>query len=576
MSQIIQDIINILNAEPDKKLRDIKINTFKKCLTEKNKISSKNIKQEIKNLLNESYFVNFFKENNIIIDDFNEKMLFFIWLLNIKNPYCKTCNKPVKGFRPGSYFLREYCSIACRNKNKELIEKTKKTFLKKYGVDSYVKTQEFKNKQELFLKDKSKREKRKLKIKQTFLKKYGVDNPMKIKEIKEKALNTFLRKYNVDNPMKHEKIKEKIIKNELYKYGVYNPMQRHLKNLDKLNKKYIEENFIDQNKKFLLNKFMKFYNCSQTFAHGKLKEFNIFFKSAGYSNSEKEIVDFIKSIYSGEIIENSRNIISPYELDIYIPEKNLAIEFNGLFWHSIDSKELINEYKFKHLKKTQACEDKNINLLHIFENEWIDPRKQEIWKSVISYKLGVINKKYYARKLRIVEIDSKIASQFFEENHLQGNTFAKINLALIDNNDIISVMTFSKPRYSKIAQYELIRFASKKFTACVGCAQKLFKHFIEKYQPESVVSYANRRWAFKNNIYQKLGFEFIKESEPNYFYFKTNDILNLYPRVKFQKHKLKNYSDVSYDPSLTETEIMFNSGYRRIYDAGNLVYLWRA
>ena len=102
--------------------------------------------------------------------------------------------------------------------------------------------------------------------------------------------------------------------------------------------------------------------------------------------------------------------------------------------------------------------------------------------------------------------------------------------------------------------------------------------FIENYKPKSIISYANRRWAFKNkNIYQKLKFQYQSESEPNYYYFKLND-LKLYHRVNFQKHKLKNLIDTKdfYNDNLSETEIMFNAGYRRIYDCGNLVYAWQA
>jgi len=491
-------------------------------------------------------------------------------------------------------FLEKY-NVKNPMQAKEIQDKVKLTFFEKYN-DYWIKSDEYKLRKEEIQN----------KIKKTNTEKYGVEYPLQSKEIQDKIKKKNLEKYGTVVPSKNpdikNKIKESIQKSipqikldkskHLFKILDINPeikdkfnsiqsSEEKYKFLVNENIKFITESFLDQNNIFKIKEFCELYKVHPSNAYKILHQLNIDYnKSAGYSNSEKEIVDFIKSIYSGEIIENSRNIISPYELDIYIPEKNLAIEFDGLFWHSFNSKSQVKEYKFKHLKKTQLCEKKGINLLHIFENEWLDPIKREVWKSVLAYKLGVINRKYYARKLRIVEIDSKLASAFFEENHLQGgNANAKIKLALVDKNNIISVMTFSKPRYSKVAQYELIRFASLKYTACVGCAQKLFKYFIEKYHPESVVSYANRRWAFKNkNIYQKLGFEFITEAEPNYYYFHPSDPFKLYHRSQFQKHKLRNHKETKdfFDPSLTETEIMFNSGYRRIYDAGNLVYMWRA
>ena len=206
------------------------------------------------------------------------------------------------------------------------------------------------------------------------------------------------------------------------------------------------------------------------------------YRNKNYFN-EKEIIEFIKEYYQGKIIENSRSIISPYELDIYIPEKNIAIEFNGLLWHSygkfiLDPKQEDLQYqKYRHLLKTKAAEEKNINLLHIFEYEWLDPLKQDIWKSIILYKLGIIKQRYFARKLKIKKVSNKEAKEFLELNHIQGSSSAKVKLGLYDNDKLISIMTFAKPRFNKNFEYELIRFASLKYSACVGCAQKLFKYF---------------------------------------------------------------------------------------------------
>jgi len=476
------------------------------------------------------------KNYNITVTNLTGKQLKFHLENNLIDfPRCKECGKILKWRNNGSY--GQFCSAKCSNKNSEKLKKIEETSLKKYGV-----------------KHPSQSEQSKKKLINTNLKKYGVRSTAQLDWVKEKAKQTCLKKF------KHVSSEVGNIKNlELYN-----------------NKEFIKKNFLDENNYFKLKEFMNFFNCSQVAAHSTLKRLQIDFNHrTSYSNLEKEIINFIKEIYSGEIIENSRKIISPYELDIYIPEKNLAIEFNGLYWHSFNDIDSLNEFKFRHLNKTKLCEEKDINLLHIFENEWLDLTKQDIWKSIISYKLGIVKQRYFARKLEIKEINSKLARDFFEENHIQGYTNAGIRIGLFDNQKLISCMTFAKPRFNKNYQYELIRFASLKYTSCVGCAQKLFKYFLRKYQPESIISYANRRWAFaKKNIYQKLNFKFIKETEPNYYYFKLKD-LKLYHRSYFQKYKLKNYSDIQFDPSLTETEIMFNSGYRRIYDCGNLVYEFR-
>ena len=497
--------------------------------------------------------------------------------------------------------------------NKEIQEKIKKTRLEKYGVEYPFQSKEiqekiiqtFKNKYGVIRPFQSEeiQEKAKLscikkynverplqskeiqeKANNTCIEKYGSESPLSNKEIYKKARETFNKKFNCFYPMQNKEIKEKAQLTCLNKYGVKVPSQKHLKNLDKLNKEFIEENFFNENSEFLYHEFKEFYGYAHSRPHQILKELNINYKKRGGTSSyEDEIVEFIKSFYSGEIIKNDRSIIAPKELDIYIPEHNLAIEFHGLFWHSINNKNQIKYYKFKHLEKTKACEAKGINLLHIFENEWLDPIKKDIWKSIIKYKLKSVNKKYFARKLDLKLIqDKKLVRKFFDENHLQGGgAIGSILIGGFDKKtgELITCMTFGKSRYNKEIGYELIRFASKKYSACIGCASKLFKYFVSNFDPKSIVSYANRRWASAGaNLYSTIGLKYVGESEPNYFYFKPNEVIpRLYPRVTFQKHKLKDHPDTKdfYSSLLTESEIMFAAGFRRIYDAGNLIFHWK-
>lgn len=105
-------------------------------------------------------------------------------------------------------------------------------------------------------------------------------------------------------------------------------------------------------------------------------------KSGIASIEEQLLLKYVKSIYTGTVIKNDRTILSKHrEIDIYLPEKKLAFEFDGLFWHS-------DRYKptTYHIDKTNECESKNIQLIHIFEDEWHN--KQEIVKSRISGLLG--------------------------------------------------------------------------------------------------------------------------------------------------------------------------------------------
>ena len=578
-------------------------------------ILTRSIKKD-KNLFIE--ILNYFNENfeDTDFQKFSE-VLYRIENNLIKKPVCKTCGKKLN-FENTYRGYGQFCSRECSIQNKELKEKREQTCIEKYGGKTPLNSKEIQNK-----------------CKQTWLKKYGTDNPIKNKKIREKAIKTIkekfgtdnvfklkefqeiakqrrIEKYNTEIPLRNPFIKQKMINTNLKIYGTPYPTQNekikekisqtckekygvkwftqtdkfkkiisgpkelpYLKNLDKLNKEFIEKNFFDENKRFLRDKFRDFFGYSIIRSYTILKHLNIEYnKQNSYSIKEKEILNFIKEIYSGEIIENSRKIISPYELDIFIPEKNLAIEFNGLLWHSEGLKNFKENIKYYHLEKTRLTEEKGINLLHIFENEWLDPIKQTIWKSIISYKLRIVKQRYFARKLEIKEVNNKEAKKFFEDNHIQGYTNAGIKIGLYDNQKLVSCMTFAKPRFNKNYQYELIRFASLKYSSCVGCAARLFKYFIKNYKPNSIISYANRRWASSlSNVYQKLGFKFLRETEPNYYYFKMDFQPKLYSRNRFQKHKLKNLP--AFDYSLTESEIMFNSGYRRIYDAGNLVYEWK-
>ena len=280
------------------------------------------------------------------------------------------------------------------------------------------------------------------------------------------------------------------------------------------------------------------------------------------SSGENEVYEYVKQlITNNEVLINDRSL--GFELDIYIPEKKLAIEFNGIFWHSQDKKG-----KNYHKNKTDGCNGKGIQLLHIFENEWADENKKEIWKSVIRNKLGIYEKKIGARKTKLGYVSKNESDIFLEENHLQGSCNSSYQLGLYDDG-LICLMTFGKSRYNKGAEWELLRFVSKKGYKVIGGASKLLKYFRNKYSGK-IISYANKRWS-NGDLYEKIGFDYIHDSSPNYFYYKNGSLI-LESRIKYQKHKLKNILDV-YDEKLSESKNMENNGYNSIYDSGNKVYI---
>lgn len=281
------------------------------------------------------------------------------------------------------------------------------------------------------------------------------------------------------------------------------------------------------------------------------------------SYKEVEISDYLSEYI--EVETNNRTILDGKELDIYIPSKNIAIEFNGLYWHS----ELYKDKNY-HLDKTERCIENGVNLIHVWEDDW--KYKQDIVKSMLLNKIGQTPNKIYARKTEVKVIqDTKIVSKFIEENHLQGKVGSKIKLGLYHENELISLMTFGSLRKnlgqeSKKGHYELLRFCNKKYTSVIGGASKLFKYFITNYKPLSIISYANRDHS-DGNLYKQLGFILDKKTKPNYYYIKNNFRYN---RFNFRKDVL---TKEGYNKNKTEKQIMLERGYYRIYDSGSYKYI---
>ena len=284
------------------------------------------------------------------------------------------------------------------------------------------------------------------------------------------------------------------------------------------------------------------------------------------SKSEDEIADFIKN-KGFAIIRNDRSILdNKHELDIYIPDKQFAIEFDGVFWHNE-----VNKPINYHLDKTEECKKKGIRLIHIFEDEWLD--KSNIWKSMLNNLLGLNENRIFARKCKIKEVSMDESKNFLEENHLQGYCHSQIRYGLYYNNKLVSLMTFGKTRHfigNSSHQFELLRFCNKLNTSVIGAASRLFKYFIKTVKPNNIVSYADKRWS-NGNIYEKLRFHKYNESKPNYYYVIGNRRKN---RFNFRKSILVKKYNCPQD--MSEHEFCKSKGWYRIYDCGCLCYEWKS
>lgn len=281
------------------------------------------------------------------------------------------------------------------------------------------------------------------------------------------------------------------------------------------------------------------------------------------SIKEKEIAEYISSL-GITVLTNDRTTLNGTELDVFVPDFNIAFEFDGIFWHN----ELYKDENY-HVTKTNKCAEQGIRLVHIFEDEWI--YKKDIWKSMIANLLNKTEYRIYARKCSVNEVSAKEATTFLDSNHIQGKCGSTIRYGLYYNDELVSLMTFGKTRHfigSSRHEYELLRFCNKLNTNVVGGASKLFSHFVKEHNPMSVVSYADRRWS-TGNLYKKLGFQIYNISKPNYFYVIDNKRHN---RFNFRKSVLmKKYNCPK---EMSEREFCNSQKWWRIYDCGSLCYEW--
>jgi len=494
-------------------------------------------------------------------------------------------------------------------KNLEIKEKSQQKIFEKYGVTSAAKNDEIKEKIRNKLNNKTIEEKR-LTIKKredSWIKKNSEEkNKIKAKTAKtnanksneenikilEKRKNTCLKKYNNEYAISSTEVRNKILNIFNEKFGGNTPFSnkdvknKALKSYKNKHIKYIQKNIINFQCEYishidkgnsnieyslLCKRTNKKFNIGYSNLRNRILsnlEISPYFRPIyGKSEMEVDLLNLIKTFYNETILSNTKKIISPLELDIYVPELKLAFEFNGLYWHSEINKE--NNY---HLNKTELCEQNGIQLIHILEDDWI--YKQEIIKSMILNKLGKTSNKIFGRKTEIKEVtDNKLIMEFLETNHIQGFVGSKVKIGLFYENELVSLMTFGNRRIAmgkkstNEGEYELLRFCNKLNTNVIGGASKLFKYFIKNYNPTEITTYADRSIS-QGKLYNTLGFTFVDKTVPNYYYI-IDGIRD--HRFNFRKDKL--IKD-GYDSTKTEHEIMLERKIFRIYDSGNLKFIY--
>lgn len=374
-------------------------------------------------------------------------------------------------------------------------------------------------------------------------------------KINEKRENTMISKYGVRFNTHREDIKHLWKKSKLDDYAL-----SLLNNVNWLNNEY---NIKKRSAVDIANELKVYYGTVIEYCikHG----FNIR-KNSNYSIGEIEIKQFIESF--GFVCEHgNRTILNNKEIDIVVQDKNLGIEYNGLFYHSYNPKYIRVEDQFKHLNKTLLSNEKGISLFHVTDWEW--KHRKDIIQSMIKSKLNVCDR-LYARKGIVKEISGKESNDFFDANHLHGHVNAQIHLGLFIDNKLVMAISAGRSRFKKSDDYiELYRLASLLNITVVGGGSRLIKRLFELTGGKKIVSYCDRSKS-NGNGYTQMGFKLVGETGPGYYWTDGNSVVS---RYKSMKANLKSWLS-SYDSTKSADWNMFNAGFKRYWDCGNFVFVY--
>ncbi len=426
---------------------------------------------------------------------------------------CEECGKKTN-FLDLTRGYQKFCSLRCSNNNKNRKEKFRESYLRND-------LEQIKNKR-----------------KKTNFERYGNENANQIEEIKEKTLTTF------------RKNRLPIIRKQLEVLD----LQLVSSNYESCYNKETEIRCLKCNKIFkesIFNISQRMYPCSCQIRYSR-------------SNKEVELFNFV---YSLDPTCKSNEKIDNIELDIFISSKNIAIEYNGIYWHS---DRILKDPVNYHCKKLSICDKNGIKLIQVFEDEWV--LKKEIVKSRL--KRIILNNKYddivriHGRKCTIKRvIDNKVKNDFLNSYHLQGSDISEIAIGAFYNDELVSIMTFSHGNISKGSKkteyvWELSRFCIKIGYHIPGISGKLLSYFKKNFKWKEIFSYADRRWS-DGDVYYKLGFNLNSITKPNYWY--TKDGTKRIHRFNLRKKEE--------EPSnIPEWVLRLQEGYYRIWDCGNLKF----
>ncbi len=482
-------------------------------------------------------------------------------LLNINDKKCIICNSSIPYVDFKEYLKRQYCSNSCKKQDIHNINVNANNALR--NNNTAVKKRE-----------------------DTIKAKYGVVNIMHDNNIKDQRRKKCRAEYGVDHSSQRPDTVLKRQKTNLARYGVSNYLAKYIADSKKHPKLEINYNNLCSLKNIV--PLFSFEDYEGIIKNGKPLEYkfkcnicsNTFVKNIGSWNDIEDCIVCNRSVNSFEkhiesllvshnivFEKHNRSLLNGLEIDFYLPDLRIGIEIDGLYYHS---NKFIKD-KHYHINKTKMCEAQGVRLLHIFGDEFYNIKALNTRLKSI---LGLNKSKIGARKCEIRQIDSKHKSRFLSKYHLQGDLASNINYGLFYKNRLLSVMTFGNYRKSVGSnavnnEYELYRYCTMSGVSVIGGAAKLFQAFIREFNPEKIISYADRRYtSAADSIYTKIGMTTLHTTIPNYWIVVGNKRLH---RFGYRKSVLHNKLKI-FNEELTEHENLRQNNINIIYDCGSIKY----
>lgn len=434
-------------------------------------------------------------------------------------------------------------------KQKE-IEKSKQTNLERYGKENPFQVEKFKDKSRKTMKER-----------------YGEEYSARVPELVDKGKNTYFKNHGRYRKLSDDKIlldylngvsrsliAEKFGFNQasLSRILERNSVEfRHRNRLDRLPFKNIAEDYTNG---ITVYSISKKYECREQEVYLILNRLGISYRHRN-TRIETVVLDILDRIGIEYQRNDKKTFSGKLELDFLIPEYNLAIETNGLYWHSVIGGKKNRKY---HYDKFMACKERGIKLYQFWEPDII--KKPQIIESMIVNAIGKTPVKKFARNGDVLVIPPQIFKSFFEENHLQGRCGKDSKaLGLYIDNELVSCLAYIERPDKTI----ITRYCSRIGISVVGGFSKLLKGV----PGDTIRTYSSNDISW-GELYSRNGFEFISDNGPDLWYTDRKSILN---RQGFMKSKMKDKFD-KFDEDKTEWENAYDNGYDRIYKAGTVTW----